>query len=117
MNLPMNFYTISVLTFNQFINKKLAKWTTRTFLVVLNPLQFMEQLAFLHPFFLAIVSPEPFALASKTNHYLFAQSHVNLLTFISSSYTIIKSIMKYAFENRITLLKPVCLPFPPHPNA
>ena len=66
----MNFYTICVLTFNQVINEKLAKWTTRTFLVVLDPLQFTKQLAFLHPFFLAIVSPEPFALETITNCHL-----------------------------------------------
>ena len=70
MNLPMNFYTVRVLTFNQVTNEKLAKWTTRTFLVVLDPLQFTKQLAFLNLFFLAIVSPEPFALATKTNTIL-----------------------------------------------
>ena len=66
----MNFYTVRVLTFNQVTNEKLAKWTTRTFLVVLDPLQFTKQSAFLHPFFLATVSPEPFTLATKTNRHL-----------------------------------------------
>jgi len=53
MNPPMNLYTVSVLTFSQVINEKLAQWTTRPFLDLL---LFTKQWAFCTPFY-TITSP------------------------------------------------------------